>query len=121
MGSDMSLKTWLLRHLTDYMIGACGRARPFATDGTDVRGSGLCGPRRGAGAAPARTAAAAAIWHLFVRERLRRETVASLAHVPELCRGQGPVHGWSAGGPAACVAASDEARRQRCSPTSSSS
>jgi len=78
MGSDMSLKTWLLRHLTDYMIGAVDGPVLSPRMGTDVRE--VASAALDAALAPLQPVQPPLqrIWHLFVRERLRRETVASL-------------------------------------------
>jgi hypothetical protein len=76
--SDGALRTWLLGHLTDYMIGTVDVPLLSPRMGTDVRE--VATAALDAALAPLQSVQPPLqrIWHLFVRERLRRETVASL-------------------------------------------
>jgi hypothetical protein len=76
--SDAALRTWLLGHLTDYMIGSVDVPVLSPRMGTDVRE--VAAAAVDAALAPLQPVQPPLqrIWHLFVRERLRRETVASL-------------------------------------------
>jgi asparagine synthetase B (glutamine-hydrolysing) len=76
--SDAALRTWLLGHLTDYMIGSVDLPVLSPRMGTDVRD--VAAAAVDAALAPLQSVQPPLqrVWHLFVRERLRRETVASL-------------------------------------------
>ena len=76
--SDAALRAWLLSHLTDYMIGAVDGPVLSPRLGTDVRE--VAAAALDAALAPLQPLQPPLqrLWHLFVRERLRRETVASL-------------------------------------------
>ena len=76
--SDAALRTWLLGHLTDYMIGSVDLPVLSPRMGTDVRD--VAAAAVDAAMAPLQSVQPPLqrVWHLFVRERLRRETVASL-------------------------------------------
>lgn len=76
--NDAALRAWLLSHLTDYMIGAVDGRVLSPRLGTDVRE--VAAAALDAALAPLQPVQPPLqrLWHLFVRERLRRETVASL-------------------------------------------
>ena len=76
--SDEALKRWLLGHLTDYMIGAVDAPLLNRRLGADVRE--VAAETIDAALAPIHPVQPRLqrVWHLFVRERLRRETTASL-------------------------------------------
>jgi asparagine synthase (glutamine-hydrolysing) len=78
IASDEALKRWLLGHLTDYMIGAVDGPLLNRRLGADVRE--VAAETIDAALAPIQPVQPPLqrVWHLFVRERLRRETTASL-------------------------------------------
>ena len=76
--SAQSLKSWLLSHLTNYMIGDVDGPLLSSQLGTDVRE--VAANTIETALAPLETVQPPLqrLWHLFIRERLRRETGASL-------------------------------------------
>ena len=69
---------WLTSHLTDYMIGSVDGPLFAAETGLEVREVARTSINAALADVPDTDPPVQQIWHLFVRERLRRETAASL-------------------------------------------
>lgn len=76
--SDAGLRSWLFSHLTDYMLGAVDGPLLAPRVGADVREVAAAALDRSLASVSSVQPPLQRVWHLFVRERLRRETVASL-------------------------------------------
>jgi asparagine synthase (glutamine-hydrolysing) len=76
--SDAGLRSWLLSHLTDYMLGAIDGPLLAPRVGADVREVAAAALDRSLASVQWVEPPLQRVWHLFVRERVRRETVASL-------------------------------------------
>ena len=69
---------WLSTHLTDYMIGAVEEPLFARGRGIDLRERARATVEEALASVPDTDPAVQQIWHVFVRERVRRETAASL-------------------------------------------